>query len=274
MKKILLFLLLFPFIGWTQGWATRDHATRTYNDSTGWYHIEFDYDTRFATAPLTYPQGQPHYQAIISVYHIIEMRDSLLCQPFDGKYTEKGCFEDDPASLVAQAKERGLKEYAESFWVPEYTEGMNDLEKYFWEKGNTVVDTNTIVIDTADYSLKKLDLKGIYRCDTILIKRPPFDTIPCIMLVCDTNSMYINTYIEFATDTGRLIRDTTYGNFNLMVWWQKGYSVGEKTYYWSSPNGDGFTSDLAVRKERFTNLYYLDFDKQRLSENIIVWFSK
>ena len=100
--------------------------------------------------------------------------------------------------------------------------------------------------DTADYSLKKLDLKGIYRCDTFLIKKPPLDTIPCIMMVCDTNSMRVNEY---------------YLHENIMVWWQKGYDVREKYYYMED-------------EVDYIHLYYLDSDKKRLSKNIVVWMSK
>jgi hypothetical protein len=66
---------------------------------------------RSVFVPATYPAGQPHYDAKITVYRkdgnsLIAVGDS-----FDGKWTPDGCFEDDPktlteAALVAVTKQK------------------------------------------------------------------------------------------------------------------------------------------------------------------------
>lgn len=88
-------------------------AERTYQDSTGFYIIHFEYDASFCTIPDTYPSGQPHYQAMITVYQIIDGAKVVIGESFGGQYTEKGCFEDDPTYLVATAKKLGRKERGE-----------------------------------------------------------------------------------------------------------------------------------------------------------------
>jgi hypothetical protein len=109
---------------------------------------------------------------------------------------------------------------------------------------------------------------GVGRIEVLL----PLDTIPCIMLVCDTSSVKSNSNIQYDEITGY--------NYNLKLkqnrtaYWQKGYSVREKTCYWDSPDAvNGKISTGVMRKERFTHLYYLDSDKKRLSNDIIVWMS-
>lgn len=87
-------------------------AERTYQDSTGFYIINFVYNTSYCTIPATNPPGQPHYGATITVYEIIDGKKQIIGEPFGGTYTEKGCFEDAPDYLIKIAKElkaRGKK---------------------------------------------------------------------------------------------------------------------------------------------------------------------
>jgi hypothetical protein len=85
-------------------------AERTYQDSTGFYIINFVYNTSYCTIPATNPPGQPHYGATITVYEIVDGKKQRIGEPFGGTYTEKGCFEDAPDYLVKTAKEKSTRQ--------------------------------------------------------------------------------------------------------------------------------------------------------------------
>jgi hypothetical protein len=84
-------------------------AERTYQDSTGFYIIHFEYNTASCSIPLTNPPGQPHYFATITVYKIVEGKKTQIGEPFSGQYTENGCFEDEPSYLINSAKQQSKK---------------------------------------------------------------------------------------------------------------------------------------------------------------------
>jgi hypothetical protein len=91
--------------------------------------------------------------------------------------------------------------------------------------------------------------------------KPKYDTIPVIMLVCDT-AIY-----EFG-----VVR--TKGEYvqhyepNYSATWKNGYEVSEK--YWPyHPNYMVFNEQQSVR-----HIKYLDSDKKPLGNNIIVWDTK
>lgn len=84
-------------------------AERTHQDSTGFYLIHFEYDSRFCTIPMTNPPGQPHYSAEITVYKIMDGKKQMIGEPFPGEYTPNGCFEDDPVYLIQEAKGQNRK---------------------------------------------------------------------------------------------------------------------------------------------------------------------
>jgi hypothetical protein len=76
-------------------------AERTYQGDGHFYIIHFTYNTEFAMIPSVVG-AQPHYTASITVSEIIDGAKKEISS-FGGQYTEKGCFEDDPKSLVEQA---------------------------------------------------------------------------------------------------------------------------------------------------------------------------
>ena len=81
--------------------------TRTYTTDGHVYVVEYDVeDTGSYAVPLTLPVGQPHYNATITVSEVVEGRQQLVTAPFAGQWTPRGCFEDDPESLVKEALER------------------------------------------------------------------------------------------------------------------------------------------------------------------------
>jgi hypothetical protein len=133
-------------------------------------------------------------------------------------------------------------------------------DKDFWQKGGAVI------VDT--FPFKGLDKGGYIFYDTtsFLATRydipiePPLDTIPCIMLVCDTAALG-HEGIAYDKSIDMYMK----GIHNNNVWWQKGYSVREIDYYFANNY---------EKKKMFTHLYYLDSDKKKLSKNIVVWFLK
>lgn len=102
MKKTILMAMVGCICLLSAGVALSAQAQRAYQNSGHFYIIDFDYNTEWATVPVTNPPGQPHYSAKITVSEIVDGEKKELAT-FGGQYTEKGCFEDDPASLVTQA---------------------------------------------------------------------------------------------------------------------------------------------------------------------------
>lgn len=104
------------------------------------------------------------------------------------------------------------------------------------------------------------------------IKQLGYDTIPVVMLVCDTGlkkssgAFSVSYYNNGDIETIYKVEDRI-----GFIWWQFGYSVREK---YCCINGN--TSNLAYYKAvpYFEHLYYLDDKKQPLSKNIIVWMAK
>src|SRR5689334_5985030 len=65
----------------------RKVASRTVDIPHHFYIVEYDYDSGSATVPLTWPAGQSHYSAKISVFEVVDGEKRLLDKPFDGEYT-------------------------------------------------------------------------------------------------------------------------------------------------------------------------------------------
>ncbi len=78
-------------------------ATRTCVIDKAIYVVEYTYNPIYFSVPNTYPAGDPHYHAKIKVTKFDGDGFKPVGQPFFGEYIEKGCFEDVPEKLVAQA---------------------------------------------------------------------------------------------------------------------------------------------------------------------------
>src|ERR1039457_253405 len=83
--------------------------------------------------------------------------------------------------------------------------------------------------------------------------KPTYDTIPVIMLVCDTSM------------------GNVFDNYQLWVYGKKGYEIRLV-----NPNGDYVRTNLAIYipVTTYSHVEYLDADKHPLSKSIIVWMTK
>lgn len=72
------------------------------------YTVEYIYKESGYKIPLTV-NPQHHYHAKISVYRNRGKSKRLIGQPFHGYYTEKGCFEDNPETLIRYALKEGKR---------------------------------------------------------------------------------------------------------------------------------------------------------------------
>ena len=89
--------------------AFAGEAERTYQADGHFYVINFVYDPMYAFVPAVIGNAQAHYDAKISVYEVVNGEKQLIAS-FGGQYTENGCFEDDPKSLVEYARKKaGMK---------------------------------------------------------------------------------------------------------------------------------------------------------------------
>lgn len=106
MKILMATLLLAAAPAWGQTLFTAGEktVTRNYQISNEYYTIEFKFNTSWFSRPATLPAGHPHYAAKITVCQIINGQRLKVGDTFDGQYTEHGCFEDEPSSLVQRAK--------------------------------------------------------------------------------------------------------------------------------------------------------------------------
>jgi len=66
-------------------------------------------DTCTMSVPATYPAGQAHYPAEISVFEQRGLDRIAVFKPWDGQWTADGCFEDDPKTLVEAALKESKK---------------------------------------------------------------------------------------------------------------------------------------------------------------------
>lgn len=99
MKKIFIVILIVFGFSFS---VYASNATRNYQYGKRFFVIEFERNEDWCTVPAI-ANAQPHWGAKISVFEIINGKQILVCDPFDGEYTAKGCFEDDPKMLVEKA---------------------------------------------------------------------------------------------------------------------------------------------------------------------------
>ena len=78
---------------------------KTYQDSNGFYVVSFKYEDSVFMRPATYPEGCPHYYAIITVFVIKEGKQIQISKSWEGYFTDGKCYEDNLLDLVNRAKE-------------------------------------------------------------------------------------------------------------------------------------------------------------------------
>lgn len=104
MKRIFILLLASMAMNIIMAQTTE---TRTFSDSTGLYLVKYNYNPDgWRTVPATYPEGEPHYPATITVFEVCGEDVEQIGQPFGGTYVPGGCFEDEPGAMVSNAKKQ------------------------------------------------------------------------------------------------------------------------------------------------------------------------
>lgn len=102
----------------------------------------------------------------------------------------------------------------------------------------------------------------------------PKDTIPVIMLVCDTSFVTFSSSLDVHESKDSI--KTLYHIDNRVphVWWQFGYEVSESKWYDQiiEDRGESILVTPAGYKEGLIS--YLDKDKKPLPKSIIVWMVK
>ncbi|HOZ62000.1 MAG TPA: hypothetical protein PK914_07745 [Smithellaceae bacterium] len=194
MKNLsIIFLLLLPVMVMGQYYPKYETVYRNYSDSSnGGFYV-----------PFTNPPGQPHYSADITVYKIDKCDTVQIGYPFEGKYTPKGCFEDDPKYLISEAKKS--------------------------------VKPQELKIDSVTLSR--------YMITDSLWGRPApvklYDTIPVVMLVSDTAKMEVGT--RWDSETWTLYKQSMYNYYNVSFMF--GYELIGTPEYWYSDPISGYLDD-------------------------------
>ena len=83
--------------------AEQKTVTKNYQDTDGFFVVQFDYDDAWFSRPATMPEGVPHYDATITVFRVVDGKTERVCEPWRGVFTDGKCYEDNLADLVAKA---------------------------------------------------------------------------------------------------------------------------------------------------------------------------
>lgn len=90
--------------------AEQKTVTKNYQDTDGFFVVQFGYDDAWFSRPATMPEGVPHYDATITVFRVVDGKTERVCEPWRGVFTDGKCYEDNLADLVAKALKTANKE--------------------------------------------------------------------------------------------------------------------------------------------------------------------
>ena len=101
--------LIFLFIGSKPSpvfcGETSTAERRAYVDGS-WYVVKYEYTTNgWALVPATNPPGEPHYDAVVTVYRLTKNGEEQVGKPMPGTYVPGGCFEDSPEAYIRAVTE-------------------------------------------------------------------------------------------------------------------------------------------------------------------------
>ena len=103
--KIFASLLAIGSMPWlaVNSFADIVTTTKNYQDTNGFFVVQFKYDNSWCTRPATNPPGVPHYEAMITVLRVIDGTTKRVCEPWKGVFTDGKCYEDNLTNIVAKA---------------------------------------------------------------------------------------------------------------------------------------------------------------------------
>jgi hypothetical protein len=90
-------LLLF-----SSAFAEQKIVTKNYQDTNGFFVVQFVYDDSFYFQPATIPAGVPHHYAAITVYRVIDGKREKIGS-WRGVFTDGKCFEDNLSEIITYA---------------------------------------------------------------------------------------------------------------------------------------------------------------------------
>lgn len=133
--------------------ADQRHAERVYQRGGTNYIAKFEYgDSCFI--PLTYPSGQPHYDARAELWAGNRLiGTNIACQ-----YTEQGCFEDSLDALLQKCGQQvfdtnsgHIAQTLVPLYAPTMTNWISDANLIFQpETGDKIIPTNTNAANPLD----------------------------------------------------------------------------------------------------------------------------
>lgn len=83
--------------------------TRNYSDTNGFFVVQFDVNESIVMRPATLPAGVPHYDAVITVFKVVDGKMEKVCPAWSGQFTDGKCYEDKLSDLVAMALKKAGK---------------------------------------------------------------------------------------------------------------------------------------------------------------------
>lgn len=115
--------------------------------------------------------------------------------------------------------------------------------------------------DSAIVLSKFIQVKNVSYC----FDQRQKDTIPTLLLVCDTSKKGNGKWVMIGEDADR---------YNHTLYWVKGYSIREK-----HDNTEGIIDPYIMQGFKYQEYYepigeYLDSEKKKLKPSIIVWMTK
>jgi hypothetical protein len=95
-------------LDWSLSFPITKH-TRNYSDTNGFFVVQFDVNESFVSRPATFPEGVPHYDAVITVFKVVDGKMEKVCPAWSGEFTDGKCYEDKLSDLVAMALKKAGK---------------------------------------------------------------------------------------------------------------------------------------------------------------------
>jgi len=152
MKHQLILIVVLAMLAVTALNAEQVTATKSYQDTRGFYIVQFEYSNSFYTRPATSPLGCPHYDATITVFKIKDGKPVQVGKSWQGTFTDGRCYEDKLSDLVGRVvTAQGQTNILYSAWI------TNSIDDSFYRYTNALVETYRIPASELTNAVRDLD---------------------------------------------------------------------------------------------------------------------